>query len=289
MSAVSRLVELFQLKRVDDDVFVAENFEMGFRSLFGGQVLGQALMAATQTVDSDREAHSLHAYFLRPGDNKGAITFKVNRIRDGRGFTTREVEAFQHGRQIFELSASFHLPEPGIEHQDSMPSDLVPPEELKSQSELLAAEADKLDERRRAHMTRERPIEIRPINPYNKVDPKPAPPIKRVWFRVKEALPDDPVLHRSILAYCSDFEVVGTALMPHGLSFTQPHVVAASIDHALWIHRPFRVDEWLLYSLESPSACGARGLVRGQIFSQDGRLVASTAQEGLIRVIAQAG
>lgn len=284
MTAVSRLIELFRLEQTAEDVFVANHFDMGFRSLFGGQVLGQALMAAARTVDLSYKAHSLHAYFLRPGDNRGELTYKVNRIRDGRGFVTRTVAAFQHDRQIFELSASFHLAEDGPEHQDPMPADLLPPEELKSQQELMAELADGLDEKRRRHITRERPIEIRPVNPYNKVNPEPLPPIKRLWFRATQPLPNDPLLHQATLAYCSDFDMVGTAMMPHGLGFTQDNVLAASLDHALWIHRPFRADEWLLYSLESPNAHGARGLVRGQIFSRDGTLVASTTQEGLIRV-----
>jgi acyl-CoA thioesterase II len=283
VSSLKKLVELFQLEQTEEDVYRGISLDLGFRTLFGGQVLGQALMAATRTVASERAAHSMHAYFLRPGDAKAPISYRVRRIRDGRGFSTRHVEAVQENRQIFDLLASFHTHEQGFEHQDPMPDDLLPPESLQSEQERYAARIDEIPEHLRTRLAEERPIEIRHVDPYDKLDPEPRAPIKRLWIRAPGALPDDPALHRAILAYASDFEVLGTAMLPHAVSFVRADVLAASLDHALWIHRPFRIDEWLLYSLQSPAAVAGRGLVRGQVFTRDGLLVASTTQEGLIR------
>ncbi|RFA30837.1 acyl-CoA thioesterase II [Alkalilimnicola ehrlichii] len=281
---MNNLLELFQLEQIDDDLFRGVSQDLGFRSVFGGQVLGQALHAANQTVSDERISHSLHAYFLRPGDAQAPIDYQVRRIRDGRGFTTRHIEAIQNNRPIFDMLASYQVPEEGADHQDSMPQKVPGPEGLKSEVELLKALADKLPERMRAGLEADRPIETRPADEFDKLDPKPRDPVKYVWVRAAGRMPDDPRLHRAVLAYASDFEMLGTSMRPHGVSFFQPDVLAASLDHALWIHRPFRIDDWLLYSLYSSNAHGGRVLVRGQFFTQDGTLVASSTQEGLVRV-----
>lgn len=288
VSRLTKLLELFELEQIEQNIFRGVSYDLGFRSLFGGQVLGQALMAATRTVEPDRQAHSLHAYFLRAGDANAPIVYQVNRIRDGRSFTTRHVLAIQHGRPIFDMSASFQLPEEGFDHQDEMPADIPPPEGLKNVQELYR-DNEKVPEKVREQMTRERPVEMRPVNVIEKYNPQPREALKYIWFRAAGGVPDDQRLHQAVLAYASDFELLGTAMLPHGVSFVQDEILAASLDHSLWIHRPFRVDDWLLYRMTSPNMYNARGLARGQIFSRDGTLVASVMQEGLIRRLQPGG
>jgi acyl-CoA thioesterase-2 len=239
-------------------------------------------MAANRTVDSERQAHSMHAYFLRAGDAKAPIVYQVTRTRDGRSFTTRHVLAIQHGQPIFDMSVSYQTREDGFEHQDPMPQGIPAPETLQNLQELYGT-AEGVPDYVRDQMTRERPVEMRPVSPIEKHNPEPREPIKYIWFRAAGAVPDDPRLHQAVLAYASDFELLGTAMLPHGVSFIQKDIQAASLDHALWIHRPFRVDEWLLYSMSSSNMSNSRGLAHGQIFTRDGQLVASVMQEGLIR------
>jgi acyl-CoA thioesterase II len=246
-------------------------------------VLGQALVAASATVEG-RLVHSLHAYFLRRGDFNSPIVYEVDRARDGNHFSTRRIVAIQHGAQIFNLSASFQADEQGLDHQLAMPS-VPPPDSLPELSWYFRDVLDELPPGMRRVVEQKRPFEFRPTQALEVLDPKKSPPSRSVWFRTVAPLPDNEVLHRCLLAYVSDFYLLDTALMPHGLSMSRQDMVIASIDHAMWFHRPLRVDEWLLYSTDSPSASGARGFARGSVFSQDGRLVASTSQEGLLRVV----
>jgi len=279
---VRELVELLQVERLEHNLFRGISGDIGSPAVFGGQVLGQALMAAALTVDASRSVHSLHAYFLRPGDKNAKIVYDVDRIRDGGSFTTRRVVAIQHGQPIFNLQASFQVKEDGPHHADAMPQ--VPgPDGLVSDNELRQKYAHLLPERMRAVLHAETAIEIRQIDPLDLIDPPVAPPRNDSWFRATDRLPDDPVLHQAMLAYSSDFGLLRPALMPHGLSFFKGNVQGVSLDHAMWFHDEFRMDEWLLYVTESPAAGGARGFCRGSVFTQDGRLVASVAQEGLMR------
>ena len=279
---LSNLIALLGLERLDRDLFRGFSQDLGWGAIFGGQVLGQALSAAAQTVPEDRPVHSLHGYFLRAGDVRRPILYQVDRLRDGKSFSTRRVVAVQEGEAIFSLAASFQIDEGGFEHQDPMP-DVPPPESLRSERELSLAVADKLPEGLRAMAVAERPIEIRPVAPRNPLRPVPGEPRRYAWYRAVDTLPDSPALHRYVLAYASDFAFLGTSMDPHGVSWLSRGMHVASLDHSMWFHRPFRVDEWLLYAVDSPSASGARGLVRGQFFDRTGRLVASCAQEGLIR------
>jgi len=276
------LVDLLALERIDDDRFRGTSQDLGWGTIFGGQVLGQALSAASQTVPEGRSVHSLHAYFLRPGDVREPVVYEVDRIRDGLGFTTRRVVAFQKARPIFNMAASFQIEEVGPDHQDDMP-DVPGPDGLPSEEELARRDVDLLPKHLRQRAVALRPIESRPVVHYDLLRPQPCAPTRAVWYRAIDALPDDPAVHRYLLAYTSDFLFLGTALQPHGLTLLDPNLRVASIDHAMWFHRPFRMDDWLLHVVDSPSASGARGLVRGRFFSRDGRLVASTAQEGLVR------
>lgn len=279
---LQELVDLLRLERLEVDLFRGQSQDLGWGAVFGGQVLGQALSAAVQTVPEDRPVHSLHGYFLRQGDVRRPIIYEVDRIRDGRSFTTRRVVAIQEGKAIFSLSASFQEVEAGLEHQDRMPS--VPgPDGLESEIERARRVADRIPAGLREKATAERPIEIREVNPHNPLNPDRRAPVKHVWYRAIDPLPDDVSLHRYMLAYASDFHFLTTAMQPHGLSWLSPDMQVASLDHAMWFHRPFRMDDWLLHVVESPSASGARGLVRGQFFDRSGNLVASTAQEGLMR------
>jgi acyl-CoA thioesterase-2 len=279
---LKNLVELLALERVDRDLFRGTSQNLGWGSIFGGQVLGQALSAATQTVTPDRPVHSAHGYFIRAGELDRPIVYQVDRLRDGRSFSTRRVVAVQEGAAIFSLAASFQVEETGFEHQDAMPQ-VAAPESLHSERELALALGERLPEAMRSRATGQRPIEIRPVEPHNPFVPVARAPIRRLWYRAVDRLPDDPALHRYLLAYASDFAFLGTALDPHGVSPMTPKMQIASLDHAIWFHRSFRVDEWLLYDVESPNASGARGLVRGRFFDRAGRLVASTVQEGLMR------
>jgi acyl-CoA thioesterase-2 len=282
-TALEALLQLLALERIEENIFRGPSQDLGWGTVFGGQVLGQALSAAAQTVPADRVVHSLHAYFLRPGAVTLPIVYDVDRIRDGSSFTTRRVVAIQAGRPIFNMSASFQVTEPGFEHQDPMP-EVPPPESLESDLVRFAALAALLPEQIRARSWIERPFDMRTIDPQDPLAPKPRPAVRSVWMRAVAALPDDQALHRNLLAYVSDFAFVTTALEPHGVSWLSARSLQiASIDHVMWFHQPFRCDEWLLHVMESPAAHGARGLARGQIFTRDGRLVASSAQEGLIR------
>jgi acyl-CoA thioesterase-2 len=281
--AVDRLVSLLDLEAIEVNIFRGISPDVTQQRVFGGQVAGQALVAAARTVETDDgTVHSLHAYFLRPGDPSVPILYDVDRIRDGRSFTTRRVVAIQHGKPIFHLSASFQRVEPGMEHQATMPV-VAPPGSLPTFKERWAPHAAELGDR----YTRPRPIDFRTEN-WDPEDRKgPLPPIQRVWFKASGELPDDPVLHTCILTYASDMTLLDTTTLPHGGEYDDKHMQVASLDHAMWFHRPFRADEWLLYDQDSPSASGARGLARGLVFAHDGRLIATVMQEGLIRRVAR--
>ncbi|SFS19802.1 acyl-CoA thioesterase-2 [Dyella sp. OK004] len=280
---VRELVDLLQLERLEDNLFRGQSRDIGTHFVFGGQVLGQALSAAQQTVDQGRAAHSLHAYFLRAGDINAPIVYNVERTRDGGTFSSRRVVAIQHGQPILNGSVSFQIEEEGFEHQTPMP-EVPAPEDIEPMQPLPPEKLAKLPEKLQRWLGVDAPIEFRHVWPQNKLHPSKRPPYQHIWFRLTAPVDDSPVLHRALLAYASDFNLIGTATLPHGISYYTHNVQMASLDHALWFHRPFRVDEWLLYSFDSPTAQGSRGLARGQIFSRDGRLVASTAQEGLIRL-----
>jgi acyl-CoA thioesterase-2 len=277
------LLKVMTLERLELDLFRGESRDIGSPQVFGGQVLGQALMAATATVEN-RVVNSLHAYFLRRGDFNAPIVYEVDRARDGNHFSTRRIVAIQHGAQIFNMSASFQTAEGGIEHQLTMP-DVPPPEELPNFQEQVRDLLPHLPANMRRALEQKRPFEFRPVHPPSFLKPQKSPPLKHMWFRAVAKLPDDESLHRCLLAYASDFHLLDTAMMPHALTLVSPQLVIASIDHAMWFHRAVRVDDWLLYSTDSPSASGARGFARGSVFSRDGRLVASTCQEGLVRVV----
>ncbi|MBK1873165.1 MULTISPECIES: acyl-CoA thioesterase [Marinobacter] len=281
LDVTKKLVELLYLAPTGGDHYRGESQDLGFPHVFGGQVLGQALMAASHTVE-DRLCHSLHAYFLRPGNKKMPIEYEVQRVRDGRSFSVRRVIARQDGKEILTGSMSFHASEEGFEHQVEMP-DAPNPETLRSEQDWGKMMAPQAPEALREIMTRDRPIEIRPVNPTNPFQPDKRPPLKQSWIRALGPLPDDPVLHRCLLTYASDFSFLGTSLNPHGVSFMNKELQAASLDHAMWFHRDFRMEDWLLYDKDSPSASAGRGFNRGNFFNQEGVLVASAVQEALIR------
>ena len=280
---VDDLLEVIRLEQLEQNLFRGASRNTRQRGIFGGLVAGQALMAAGRTVDAERPAHSLHAYFLRPGDHSVPIIYDVDRIRDGKSFATRRVTAIQHGRPIFCLEASFQVEEEGIEHQTGLP-DVPMPEALEDDETLRERLVGQVPESVREAFMQPRPVEFRPVNPSSTFDTAPQAPIRRTWFRIPGDFDADVATHRALLAFCSDYGLLGTAMLPHGVSFFQPNVMSASIDHAMWFHRPFKVNEWLLYDMDSPSASGARGFNRGSIYRADGALVASVAQEGLIRV-----
>jgi len=278
------LQQQFELERLEVNLFRGQSRDTGSAQVFGGQVLGQALKAASATIDDGRAVHSLHAYFLRRGDFTKPIVYSVDRSRDGGSFSTRRVVAIQNGEQIFICSASFQTPEPGLDYQMTAPR-VPPPEELKPLAKPAPAELEKLPEKLRRWLEIERPFEFRPVQPYNPLTPVASEPVRQIWMRAVDKLPDDDALHRCLLAYMSDYWLLDTSTMPHGASFLRGNLIMASIDHAIWFHRPARVDDWLLYSLDSPSSSGARGFARGSLYSRSGALVASTAQEGLIRLV----
>ncbi len=282
-NVLDELVTLLALERIEENLFRGQSQDLGWGTVFGGQVLGQALSAAVQTVPPERQVHSLHAYFLRPGDVKKPIVYDVDRIRDGGSFTTRRVVAIQNGAPIFNLAASFQIHEDGFTHQDEMPA-APPPDQLPTEQERIRVSLQQIPEAFRLRATAERPFEVRPVEwDEDPFAPKPRAPQRMLWIRTVGKLPDDPALHRYLLAYMSDHAFVTTSLLPHGVSWVSRGMQVASLDHVMWFHQPVRVDEWLLYAMDSPAASGARGLVRGRVFTRDGRLVASTAQEGLIR------
>lgn len=277
--SLAALLQLLDLERLEDNLFRGQSHDIGAPQVFGGQVLGQALVAASRTVDA-RLVHSLHAYFLRRGDVNAPIVFEVDRSRDGGSFTSRRVVAIQHGQPILTMAASFQLLEPGMEHQARMP-EAPPPGSLSDGSGIDAEMLATVPEKVRCFFQHERPFQFRPVDPPDLADPVRRAPAKQVWFRAPDRLPDDQPLHRCLLAYASDYHLLDTATLPHGVPF--PQLQMASIDHAIWFHRDLRVDDWMLYVIDSPSASGARGFARGSVYTRDGTLVASIAQEGLIR------
>jgi acyl-CoA thioesterase-2 len=279
---VDELVALMQLEPLGGDRFLAQSEDIGTPAVFGGQVLGQSLAAASLTVGADRPVHSMHAYFLLPGEH-APIEYSVDRVRDGRSFTTRHVVARQGERIIFEMSASFQTVDDGVEHQLAMPA-VEGPEGLASELDQRLALGERLPERWRIKGLEPHGIEYRRVEADDLLTPIVRPSESGIWMRAIAPLPDDPVVHRALLAYASDHGLLRAAMLPHGLSFMSGQVRPASLDHAMWFHRDFRMDDWLLYVLDSPSASGARGLCRGSLFTRDGRLVASTAQEGMLRI-----
>ena len=279
---VDELVALMQLEPLGNDRFLAQSEDIGTPAVFGGQVLGQSLAAASLTVGADRPVHSMHAYFLLPGEH-APIEYSVDRVRDGRSFTTRHVVARQQERIIFEMSASFQTVDDGVDHQLAMP-EVEGPEGLISELDQRLALGDRLPERWRIKGLEPHGIEYRRVEADDLLTPVVRPSESAIWMRAIAPLPDDPVVHRALLAYASDHGLLRAAMLPHGLSFMSGQVRPASLDHAMWFHRDFRMDDWLLYVLDSPSASGARGLCRGSLFTRDGRLVASTAQEGMLRI-----
>lgn len=277
------LLALLELEQLEVNLFRGASRDIGVPQVFGGQVLGQALSAAAATVEAARSVHSLHAYFLLRGDPHAPIVYQVDRSLDGHSFSNRRVIAIQHGAQIFNMTASFQVPEEGFDHQSAMPA-VPPPEQCTPYSgpgpELLA----RMPPRLQRFFQEPRPFEFCPVQPIEYLQPRREPPARQIWFRAVSALPADETLHRRLLAYVTDFFLLDTSTLPHGTSFLSPSLIMASIDHALWYHRPVRVDDWLLYAMESPSASGARGFARGSVYARDGRLVASSAQEGLVRM-----
>ncbi len=286
---VTKLVDLLDVQRMGDGWYLGKRNEGGVGRVFGGQVIAQALVAAQDTVEEGRAAHSCHAYFMRAGSEDYEITYRVERDFDGGSFSTRRIIAMQQDRPIFNMAASFQKFEEGLAHQTPMP-DVPMPEDLQTERELRAAHSDKIPEKFRENFTRERPLEHRPCNPRDfSGAEKRFPAIQNSWFRTRAPIGDDPALHRAIIAYASDTSLLGTCTLPHGVHWTMPGFQTASLDHTVWFHEEARADDWLLYSCDSPWAGHGRGLNRGSIYTRDGRLVASTAQEGLIRMRAPKG
>lgn len=279
---LDELIELLSLEPLEDNIFRGQSQDLGYGRIYGGQVIGQALAAARQTVRTGRHVHSFHGYFLRTGDTQLPIIYNVDCTRNGRSFDTRQVSAIQKGRPIFTLTASFHIEEDGFDHQDQMPI-TENPDVLIDEYAMRLKLTELMPTNLREKALFKLPIEIRPAEPKNPYLPDIRAPMNKVWFRAAGQLQDNPDIHTYLLAYASDFQLLATTLFPHGASFFQSNMQVASLDHAMWFHRDFRVDDWLLYVVDSPSASGARGLARGQIFNQQGFLVASTMQEGLIR------
>jgi acyl-CoA thioesterase-2 len=281
-SAVQTMLDVLNIEQLEVNLFRGRSPQDGWQRVFGGQVIGQALVAAARTVEG-RTPHSLHAYFLIGGDPKVPIIYEVDRIRDGKSFTTRRVVAIQHGQAIFTLMVSFHNDEPGLEHQAPMP-EVPPPEDLPSEAQIRATVLPSMPEAVQRYYRSERPIELRPVEYGRYLGKKSESGKFNVWIRATGKLPDDPAIHQCVLAYASDMSLLDAALVPHGRSLFEKEFMGASLDHALWLHRPFRADDWLLYAQESPSMTGSRGFARGLIFRRDGALVASVAQEGLVRI-----
>ncbi len=282
MTVLNDLLAMLALERIEEGHFRGQSQDLGFGAVFGGQVMGQALSAAYQTVSPERMVHSLHCYFLRPGDVRHPILYEVEHIRDGNTVSTRRVQAIQHGKSIFYLNASFQLEEPGLDHQDEMPQ-VQGPDGLRSEQEWAEQLKAFIPPFLHDKLLSEKPIEMRPVSFVNPLQAEPCSPNRYVWFKANGQMPDEPAIHRYLLAYASDFNFLPTALQPHGVAFFDRDLQVATIDHAMWFHRDFRFDDWLLYAVDSPSASGGRGLVRGQFFNRQGKLVASTIQEGVIR------
>ena len=276
------LLDLLDLESLEVNIYRGRNRDIGTGRVFGGQVLAQALVAARRTVGEPREAHSLHGYFILPGDLAAPIVYFVDRLRDGSSFSTRQVTAIQHGRAIFNLSASFQIAEEGYEHQTPMPN-VPPPERLVNELDLIRGMADRIPESLRNVITQDRPIDFRPVSPIDPFHPEKREPVRHVWLLANDRVADDPLIQQAVLAYATVYRLLGTALLPHGLAPRSPAIQLATLDHAFWAHRPFRADDWLLYAMDSPAAAGARGFTRGAFYTRDGELVASVAQEGLMR------
>ncbi len=281
--SLQKLIELLDLEEIEKNIYRGVGPEEGWQRVYGGQVIGQALVAASRTVDVERHAHSLHGYFLRPGDPSVPILYTVDRIRDGRSFTTRRVVAVQHGRPIFNMSISFQVFEEGLSHQSTMP-DVPAPESLRSELELRTEWAQQSGIGSDTLPDRKMPIEVRPLDPWNPYQPVKMDAANMCWMKARDTLPAGLSLHQCVLAYLSDWTLLDSCIRPHGVSFMDENLQVASLDHAMWFHRPFKADEWLLYVQDSPSSSGGRGLNCGTIFNRAGELVASVAQEGLIRV-----
>lgn len=280
-AALDELLSILDLEPLEHNLYRGLSPQVGWQRVFGGQVIGQALVAANRTVEG-RAAHSLHAYFLRAGDPAVPIIYEVDRIRDGGSFSTRRVVAIQHGQAIFSMAASFHKEEAGLEHQMAMP-DVPPPEDLPSEAELKERLIERVPAPVKAYWQAERPIEIRPVDLSRYFSRDKHGPSQLVWIKATATLGDNLALHQCVLAYASDFTLLDTALIAHGRFVFDPNLMLASLDHAVWFHEPFRADEWLLYAQDSPSSGASRAFCRGTLFTRDGRLVASTAQEGLVR------
>ena len=286
MQPLNQIIKTLDLEEIELNHYLATSPNEGWQRVYGGQVIGQALVAASRTVSPNRSAHSLHGYFLRAGDTTIPILYKVDRIRDGKSFTTRRVVAVQRGQAIFTMSISFQVDEDGLSHQFDMPK--VPaPDSLPTEDELRREQAKSWPKEFHESFSSSSAIKVKPVDPVDLLNPEPAQATQRCWMRCGEALPDDPRIHQCVLAYLSDWSLLDTASRPHAVSFMQDNVQVASLDHAMWFHRPFRADEWLLYDQDSPSASGARGFNRGLIYNQTGKLVASTTQEGLLRIYQQ--
>jgi len=285
--AFQELLALMELERIEDNLFRGESRDIGTPRVFGGQVLAQAVLAASRTVQN-RQIHSLHAYFLRAGDPNARIVYDVDHSRDGRSFSARRVVAIQHGRPIFTLAASFQVEEEGLEHEFEMP-DVPPPETLSPMELLPRDEFDHMPQTLKRWLDRFGPFEFRPVDGNCVFEATPQPPFKELWFKLHGQVPDDVALHRALLAYVSDFQLIGTATLPHGISWVSGNLMVASLNHAMWFHRDFRLDDWMLYVCDSPSTSSGRGLARGMLYNRQGVLVASTAQEGVIRVRDESG
>ena len=276
------LVRLLDLEPLERNIYRGQNRDIGTQRIFGGQVLAQALAAAQRTLDEERLVHSMHGYFILAGDLNAPVVYFVDRLRDGGSFTTRRVTAIQHGNAIFNMAASFHKAEEGFEHQTPMP-EVEPPESLRPELDIIRERADEIPADFRSVLTQDRPFDFRSVDD-DPFDTTPRPARRRCWVRANAPLGDDPMVHRAVLAYASDYGLISSALLPHGVGVRDPSMMVASLDHSIWFHRPFRVDEWLLYDVEAPISSGARGFARGTYYTRDGELVASVAQEGLTRV-----
>ncbi|MCG8707104.1 acyl-CoA thioesterase II [Brenneria sp. 4F2] len=280
--ALQNLLDLLKLEKIEEGLFRGQSDDLGLRQVFGGQVVSQAMSAAKQTVPTDRGIHSFHSYFLLPGESQKPIIYDVENLRDGNSFSARRIRAIQNGKPIFYMTASFQSHETGFEHQNIMPK-VTPPEALKSEQEIAQSIAHSLPPQIRDKFTRPRPIEFRPVRFYNPLKGDVDEPVRHVWCRASGPLPEDERIHQYLLGYTSDCNFLLTALQPHGVGFLEPGMQVATIDHSMWFHRNFRLDDWLLYAVESTSASGARGFVRGQFYTREGVLVASSVQEGIIR------
>lgn len=285
--AMQELLDILDLEQLEHNLYRGRSHKVGWQRVFGGQVIGQALVAAQRTVDDSRAVHSLHCYFMRPGDPQVPIIYQVDRLRDGGSFTTRRVTAIQHGHAIFSLESSFQVIEDGLEHQMPMPLDVPGPEDLPTQVQLLEQTGHPVPDAVRKFWSRERPLDIRPVNTEHYTSTDKLPPRQNVWLRTVGPVPDNSRLQAAILAYLSDMTLLETTTFAHGKVGFDPQIQMASLDHAMWFHRPHKLDDWLLYTQDSPTTIGARGLARGFLYARDGTLIASTAQEGLVRLRTQ--